>query len=514
MSQLQQLYYSTYGHPSIQTPFGSRHVIGADTTASGMPNRIIESIIETQILPYYANTHSNAYEGRLMSHYIDESKEIIRKSVNARPCDRIIFTGNGCSGAINHLIHCLNLRNVSPKDTVVFISKAEHHSNHLPWTHIPVKLVYIPLLKNGLIDIKFLHRELENHRNQGFRTLIGSLIATSNVTGVHQKVNPISQLIHQYGGLVFWDYAASAPYIPIDVHFNDKLGQYCDAIFISTHKFFGGVGTPGILIAHQDLFKNNVPYCPGGGTVRFVCPSFQTYIPDIETKETGGTPNIIGSIKAGLAFDLKTRYQSFIFNRDRQLVQYVQSMLLRIPNLKILNPIGNLNRQPIFIFMIDQVHYNYIVILLNDLFGIQTRGGISCCSLLAQDILKIDVSEQRQIYDHIASGKGVPSNYGWCRVSFHYTMPDFIVQYILRAIEFVANYGVLFKKIYKYYPQKNNWSYCPGGCPWDDFSRVHLSLDQYGQSNPTIYLTPEILGKYLDQAQEIKQKLILGKMST
>lgn len=492
-----QLYRMTYGSPEIQTPFGKRYIINADATASGFPNRLVESIINNQILPYYSNTHSNAYGGRLMTHYIDQSKEIIRKSVNAHKCDKIIFTGNGCSGAINHLIHCLNLRNHKPTETVVFISKAEHHSNHLPFTHVPVKLIYIPIMKDGLIDTQILEKKLIRHRS--YKTIIASFNATSNVTGVHQPVNEISQLVHKYKGLIFWDYAASAPYVPINTHFNDKSGQYFDAIFISTHKFFGGPGTSGLLIAHQNLFKNNVPYLPSGGTVRFVCPSFQTYTSNIEVKETGGTPNIIGCIKAGLAFDLKNRYQSLITMREKYLVQYIQLQLLKVPNIKMLNPINNLNRQPIFVFMIDQLHYNYIVVLLNDLFGIQTRGGISCCSLLAQEMLEIGPDQQKEIYNQIVSDNGVPANYGWCRATFHYSMPDFIVEYILYAIEFVAKYGNLFKKVYKYYPQKNNWLYCPKGCPWNDFSNIKLSLDQTTIPNSAIYLNQSILDSQIHE---------------
>ena len=493
-----QLYQMTYGHSPMRTPFGLKYIINADTTASGYPNRQIESIIENNILTYYSNTHSNAYCGRLMSKYIDQSKEIIRKSLNAHKCDQIIFTGNGCSGAINHLIHSLNLRHAHRNSTVIFLSKAEHHSNYLPWVHLPVTLVYVPLLENGLIDLKLLENKLTKYRN--FTTIIASLNASSNVTGVHQNVNLISQLIHSYGGLIFWDYAASAPYIPINIHTNDRTGEYFDAIFISTHKFFGGTSTPGILVAHQNLFQNNIPYCPAGGTVRFVCPAFQTYISDIETKETGGTPNIIGCIKAGLVFDLKNRYQRYILKRDLELVKYVQSRLLKISNLKLLNPINNLKRLPIFVFMIGGLHYNFIVVLLNDLFGIQTRGGISCCSLLAQEILQIGPNEQKKIYNQIISNQGVPSNYGWCRISFHYTMPNFIIDYIINAINFICKYGNLFQKYYRYYPQKNNWFFSHQGHIWEDFNDVKLSIDQFQLKNQSIYLNQSILSKQLAEA--------------
>jgi selenocysteine lyase/cysteine desulfurase len=501
----QQLYRYTYGHPQITTPFGQKYIINADVTATGYPNKIVEQYINNHILPYYNNTHSNAYCGRMMSHYIYLAKDKIKKAVNARPEDQIIFTGNGCSGAVNHLIHCLDLLNHTPEDTVVFISKAEHHSNHLPWTHLPVTLIYVPLLNTGIFDLQFLERELIKY--QRYPNIIASFIATSNVTGVHQPTHLISQLIHKYGGLSFWDFAASSPYLPINVHYNDQYGQYYDAIFISTHKFFGGPGAPGILIAHKNLFKNEVPYCPAGGTVRFACPRYQSYSQDIETKETGGTPNIIGSIKAGLVFDFKNRYQSYIEYWDQSMTPYIQSRLTKFTNIKILNPLGNLNRQPIFAFMIDQLHYNLIVVLLNDLFGIQSRGGISCCSLLAQDLLGIDQSQQKKIHDQIVTDHGMPPDYGWCRVSFHYSMPKMIVDYVIDAIGYVAKYGIQFKRLYKYYPSKNTWLHCPNNCPWNDFSQLKLSLDDYDKITPFKYLDQTILNKQMSDAMSVVAKI-------
>lgn len=503
-----KLYKYTYGHPIINTPFGEKYLINADVTASGYPNKLIDNYITNKILPYYNNTHSNAYSGRMMSHYIMEAKSLIKQSVNACPNDQLIFTGNGCSGAVNHLVHCLNLHHQTPEDVVVFISKAEHHSNHLPWTHLPVTLIYIPLLKNGLFDLEFFERELIKYQRHPL--IIASLIATSNVTGVHQDTHHISQLVHRYGGLVFWDFAASAPYIPINVHYNDKIGQYYDAIFISPHKFFGGPGTPGILIANQHLFRNDIPYCPAGGTVRFACPTYQTYSQDIETKETGGTPNILGSIKAGLVFDFKNRLQNYIIQWDNEIIKYISKSFKNIPNIKFINPINTLHRQPILSFMIDGLHYNFIVVLLNDLFGIQSRGGISCCSLLAQDILRIDSYHQKIIHDQIVNNRGNPPNYGWCRVSFHYSMPIYIVDYIIFAIQFIAHYGtqICKRNIYKYYPSQNTWLYCPNNCPWNDFKHIKLSIDDAYEATKVTYLTKDILNKHIKQAMAIISNII------
>ncbi len=504
---IKKLYSMTYGHPLIQTPFGHKYIINADCIASGFPNQHIENIINTQVLPYYANTHSNAYSGRLMSYHIEQSKLSIRQALNAKDTDRLIFTGNGCTGAVMHLIHSLNFHAYTPETAVVFMSKAEHHSILLPFKHLPITVVYLPLLPNGLIDLKFFESQLKRYQN--YKLIVACLNASSNVTGVHQKTHILSQLVHKYKGYICFDFAASAPYIPINLHYDDAKQQYYDAIFISTHKFFGGPGTPGLLIANDKMFKNEVPFCPGGGTVRFVCQKFQTYNPNIEVKETGGTPDILGSIKSGLAFDLKQQYQQFITSRDQQLTYFIQSELLKIPNLKLLNPIDNLDRMPIFVFMIPPLHYNLIVVILNDVFGIQTRGGISCCSLLAQDLLKLDDTKQQHIYQQIVNNKGVPANYGWCRFACHYSMPDFLVEYIINSIALIAQFGQLFQKLYKYYPNKNNWLYCPQGCPFNDFAKSKLRLDQSPRKLEIKYLTKTILDQQLTQAENIIKKIAI-----
>lgn len=187
---------------------------------------------------------------------------------------------------------------------------------------------------------------------------------------------------------------------------------------------------------------------------------------------------------------------------------YVQDRLTKVKQIRILNPLYNRRRQPIFSFMIDQLHYNLIVVLLNDLFGIQTRGGISCCSLLAQDLLHIGPTQQKKIHDQIVTGHGNPPDYGWCRISFHYSMPFFIVDYLVDAISFIAQYGRYFRRLYKYYPTKNTWLYCPRGCPWADFDRLRLSLDDYMTPTEVVYLTPTILQRQMAFAKELLKRFL------
>ena len=458
-SKTLEIYKNTYGNPVFSTPYGSRYMINADATASGFLYKPIDNFIQTNIVPYYNNTHSNAFAGQMMNLFVSKSKQKIIKSIGAKKSDKVLFTGNGCTGAIQHIIHMLNLKKKSDtKKPVVFISEAEHHSNDLPWRHLPIDLVIIPVeLSTGLIDLSKLKKYLKKFQHRPLRLI--SFIAVSNITGVIQPIDDICILGHRYGALVMLDYATGAPYVPINMHKDENSGNYIDILVISIHKFLGGPGSPGLLVVRESCCRNNIPFCPGGGTVRFVTDEMQTYSDDIETRENGGTPNIIGSIKAGLCFELKDSLQEHINDRELWLLRYIQGKLLTNKDIIIINPIDNAERIPIFSFRIKDIHYNLIVVLLSDLFGIQSRGGISCCSMYAQRLLNISDDKKKDVYTSIIENKGVPNYYGWCRLTFHYSMPKYIVDYIIEAIAFVSANAKEFKPYYVYDSKKNNWYY-------------------------------------------------------
>ena len=461
-----ELYKNTYGSPVFSTPYGNRYMIQADATASGFFYRPIDDFIQKNVIPYYNNTHSNAFAGQMMNLFISKSKQKIAKSIGANQNDKLLFTGNGCTGAIQHIIHMLNLRKKSDVNPVVFISEAEHHSNDLPWRHLPIDLVILPVDRvTGLINLDKLKKYLKKFADRKVKLI--SVIAVSNITGVVQPIEDICMLGHRYGAMVMFDYATGGPYVPISMHKDESSGNYIDILVLSTHKFLGGPTTPGLLVVRESCCKNNVPFCPGGGTVRFVTDEMQKYSDDIETRENGGTPNIVGSIRAGLCFELKDSLQEYITNRELWLLRYVQGRLLslgeknqaRTKLIEIINPLDNGDRIPIFAFRVKGIHYNLVVALLSDLFGIQTRGGISCCSMYAQRLLDITESKKKDVYQSIIDNKGVPSYYGWCRITFHYTMPKYMVDYIIDAVEFVAKNATTFKPYYIYDSKRNNWYY-------------------------------------------------------
>ena len=301
----------------------------------------------------------------------------------------------------------------------------------------------------------------------------------------------------KYGGLIFWDYAGCAPYVAIDMHRGPS--SYFDAIFISPHKFLGGPGSPGVLVANHRLFKNDVPFCPGGGTVRFVSADIKRYSDNLEQRETGGTPNILGCIKAGLAFQLKDEMIHYITQREDAINHMVRPRLYGNRRLTLINPkpYPGMNQVPIYSFKIEGLHYNFIVALLNDIFGIQSRGGVSCCSMFAHFLLRNCKRKQMSIYKQIVSDHGVPADYGWCRVTFHYSMSDAVIEFILYAIDYVAQYGHLFLNQYDYIETDNHWVY-------RGFQHQFPTLSYHNKVKvKETMLTPEVLNQQINLSKRL-----------
>lgn len=433
-----------YKSINIDTPFMKQlRIIFADDTASGRPSKYIDNKIQEEILPYYSNTHSNAYCGILMKNKIIETRNIIKKFFNLTEEHKIIFTGNGATGAINHLANSLNYEHYTQVN--IFLSMYEHYSNHLPWCEMAkkeknIKIFFIPMI-NDDIDLNYLDLNLSANISTNILNII-TVTACSNVTGIITEFDKIINITKKYDNIyLFGDCACLAPYKVIDC---SKI----DAIFVSTHKFIGGTGTPGILIAKNKLFEKECPFIPGGGCVKKANSKEVIYDQDIEVKETAGTPNIIGIIKIGYIFELRNKFIDIINYNEHSIVNYVHHKLENIKqqhsNLSIIFMSKFLNRRlPIIAFSIKNLHYNFIVVLLNDLFGIQTRGGISCCGL----------------FDEYLNSSCDDNNHGWCRITFNWMMDKQTIDYILRAILYILKYGYKYNICYDYDKQKNLFNY-------------------------------------------------------
>jgi selenocysteine lyase/cysteine desulfurase len=466
----------------VDGPFGPRPVVYADYTASGRALSFIEDYVREVVLPLYANTHTESSgTGLQTSHFREDARAIIGECVGATDEHAVVFCGSGSTGAIAKLVGVLGLRIPSTLDDrlhlsdhisanerpVVFIGPYEHHSNELPWRESIADLVTIHEDGDGHVDLAHLEAELERYRHRP--QLIGSFSAASNVTGVVTDTMAVSSLLHRHGALAIWDYAAAAPYVRIEMGSPDTSDGYLDAVVISPHKFIGGPGTPGLLVARRELFANRVPDVPGGGTVAFVNPGDHDYLEAVEHREEGGTPDIVGSIRAGLVFQLKDAVGvEEIQRREERFVRDAVVAWSEHPNLEILGS-RDAERLSIVSFIVrdgsgHHLHHNFVVAVLNDLFGIQSRGGCSCAGPYGHRLLGIDLDRSHEFEREITRGcEGIKP--GWVRVNFNYFIDDETFRYVVDAVSFVADRGRDLLPWYRFEPATGLWRHRNGLTP-------------------------------------------------
>jgi selenocysteine lyase/cysteine desulfurase len=477
---------------AVAGPFGLRRVTYADYTASGRSLSFIEDYLRDAVMPLYANTHTESSgTGLQTSRFREDARRIVRDAVGGTAADHaVIFCGSGSTAAVDKLVAVLNLRLPADLDAryhlldqippherpVVFIGPFEHHSNELPWRESIADLVTIHEDADGHVDLHQLEAELLRHTNRPLK--IGSFSAASNVTGILSDTRAISVLLHRHGALSFWDFAAAAPYVLVEMSPNrpgpDPELDYKDAIFLSPHKFIGGPGTPGVLVARRELFRNRVPAVVGGGTVQYVNPEEHVYLTDPEHREEGGTPAILESIRAGLVFQLKQRVGvDAIRAREESFIHRAIEQWQAHPNIEIL---GNrrAERLSIVSFVIRHrgrhLHHNFVVSLLNDLFGIQSRGGCSCAGPYGHRLLGIDLETSREFEREINRGcEGIKP--GWVRVNFNYFISEAVFDYLLQAVQIVASDGWKLLPQYRFDELTGMWRHAAG------LAEPPLSLD-------------------------------------
>lgn len=412
---------------------GEVPLVYADYVASGRGLSQVEDFVARQVLPFYANSHTEAsYCGTQMTRLRREARSEIARMTGATGDDAVIFTGSGATAGLNRLV---SLFGVNEADRpVVFIGPYEHHSNILPWRESKAEVVEIPETPGGGVDLAALEQALQDHAASDLK--IGSFSAASNVTGIITGPDPISRLLHAHGALAVWDYAGGGPYLPVDM--GGKGAARKDAVVVSPHKFPGGPGASGVLVVNTRAVRRRCPSWPGGGTVSFVSPWRHEYSGDLATREEAGTPNVIGDIRAALAFLVKEAVgQEEIEAREAQFAQMAWEGWSANPRLRILGQ-RDAHRLPIFSFLVSDgagnpVHQQLFTRMLSDVYGIQARGGCACAGPYAHRLLDISQPESETLFAELQAGEEMKKP-GWVRLNFSYLMEPQTAQYIIDSV--------------------------------------------------------------------------------
>ncbi|WP_311519765.1 aminotransferase class V-fold PLP-dependent enzyme [Paenibacillus albidus] len=453
---------------SIDTPYGRQPLLYADWTASGRLYEPIERKLQENFGPYVSNPHTESNTtGLTMTLAYNEARRIIKKHVNAGPQDVLLFCGNGTTGAVNKLQRLMGLKlpdwmkpglqGLSGEERpVIFTTHMEHHSNLLPWQEGVGDVITIPPGADGNTDVRQLEALLRQYRHR--RLKIGSFTACSNVTGIQTPYSSLAAAMHRHGGVCFVDFAASAPYEPMNMHPRTQA-EKLDAIFFSPHKFLGGPGSQGVLIMDGSLCRSMLPDEPGGGTVVWVDSwGRRRYIDDIEVREDSGTPGFLQAFRTALCLRLKEAMDGgghYIRVREQELCHELLTGLRCIPGLTLLA--GNQTRRHgIVSFTMDNMHYNLAVKLLNDRYGIQARGGCSCAGPYGHHLLGISPEMSARFIQAIQSGDQSLKP-GWIRLSLHPIMTLQEVQRIISAVRDLARHAEEWSRDYRYSPETNSW---------------------------------------------------------
>lgn len=517
---------------TFETPFGERLMVYCDYTASGRCLRFVESYLQS-LQRVYANTHTeDDITGRSMSQLLHEAEEAIKRSVNAGTEGRIIACGTGATGAIDKLQQIIGVtlapatrknlggmlddEELARTQPVVFIGPYEHHSNEISWRQSLATTVQVRLDASGNVDLGHLEQLLQDPRYRN-RKRIGSFSAASNVTGIRADVRKIASLLHRYDAIACFDYAACAPYVEIDMNPEPEFAgddPSIDAIFISPHKFLGGPGSSGILVFNERIYDRELPpSMSAGGTVDYVGMTDQDFISRIEEREKAGTPGVLQTLKAGLVFQVKDAVGvDVIYEREHEFTNRALRSWGENGNIEVLgNPDAD-SRVGIISFNIKDsngkyLHHKFLTVLLNDLFGIQSRAGCSCAGPYGHRLLEIDSDTSEKYRSAVQQGYcGLKP--GWCRVGLHWVMDDAEASYVIDAVQFLAREGHLFLNLYDFDLATGAWvhKYAAGLLP--EFS-IDQALSNAG-GEPAILslaLREQLYRHYLAEARKTADQL-------
>jgi selenocysteine lyase/cysteine desulfurase len=422
--------------------YAAQKLVYADYVASGRALRQVEAFVLENVLPYYANSHTEAsFCGAQMTQMRRAARAVIARACSADDRFATVFAGAGATAGLNRIVSLLGVAEAvkSGRGATVFIGPYEHHSNILPWRESGAEVVEIAEATTGGPDMAQLQAALIA---AGDRLKVGTFSAASNVTGIVTDADAVTRMLKRHGALAVWDYAGGGPYLTIDMKAGTDAEK--DAVVISAHKFIGGPGASGVMIVRKAAVSRTTPVFAGGGTVRFVSPWGHDYSTDIAVREEAGTPNVVGDIRAALCFLVKDAIaQGFMARRHEELRQRALKVWGKNPNIQIIGNEAATHRLPIFSLRIrdarsgTMVHQQLFTKMLSDVYGVQARGGCACAGPYAHRLLNIDRTASEALRAAILSGEEMQKP-GWTRLNLSVLCTDEKADFIINAVDALA----------------------------------------------------------------------------
>lgn len=442
--------------------------MGTGELDPGLEKRILESMMSC-----YANTHSDSHSSKVTSALVEEARKAVKKCFVGE--DRsddfaVVFTGQGTTGAARHFAHVLS--QTRRRISRIVYTDLEHLSNSAMWDSLfpDAWIDRVPLddKDKTLFDVHAFKEVLESIASEEESDECCVLVAVTLCSNVFGSVQPVCDVLDEvkrlrerYGVDRFVtcvDCAACAPYVDLKRY----LCNLFDAAFASPHKFKGGHSTPGVLVLRRSLVScDGVPFFPGGGTVWFRDSRCNKFASKVEVREEGGSRNVVGIVRAGVVFERKRRMQDSITARILALVRFADALFAReasrTAGMTLLTAVGKnqKKRLPVYAFTLEGVYPGMFVRALSDFYGIQARGGVSCCFMIAHTLCPMKRSEKAMVLD----GRGPPHTFGWIRLSFHdkYSFED-VRSVILDTGRLARSAtGGELSRSYKYIECTNSW---------------------------------------------------------
>ncbi|MBO6756064.1 MAG: aminotransferase class V-fold PLP-dependent enzyme [Roseibium sp.] len=428
---------------SFDGPFGPRELVYADYVASGRAVKHVEAFVLEKVLPFYANSHTEAsHVGGMMTGLREAARAEIARLCGATADYATVFTGSGATAGLNRLVHLLGVTDAvaGGDQPLVVLGPYEHHSNILPWRESGAEVIELGEAANGGPDLVELERILQAAAPN--RLIVGAFSLMSNVTGIVTDADAVTRLLNRYGARSVWDCAGSGPYRPIDLKAGTDAQK--DAVVVSPHKFIGGPGASGVMIVRKEAVRRARPVLPGGGTVRFVSPWAHDYTEDLAAREEAGTPNVVGDIRAALAFLVKEAIgQERMDRRHADLRRRATERWAQNPAIEILGNADAPTPVPVFSLRVKDlqngghVHQQLVTRLLSDHFGIQARGGCACAGPYAHRLLDLDRDASDALRIAILSGDEREKP-GWTRLNLSVLLSDEKADKIIDAVDALA----------------------------------------------------------------------------